>query len=222
MSERLSASPPRGIALPRDVAIGNAPVILQSENVSSSPTALTPPAGADFLMVFSVGGGTGGDSVADAVTWDGVPLTELPAARANGSGWECCGAWYLANPTMGTLNIAYSGETGNHRLLIYWLQGVDVDDPIRDVGVTNFIDVPFIDVTGVASTSIDLTLSGLGLSHTAGSIAGLGLIKDQEFRSGGGTLAGGYELGVKGDASIRWYGVVGGRFAGNLVSIKGL
>jgi hypothetical protein len=215
---------PRDIALPRDVSIGNAPVILQSEIASASPTSLTPPAGADFLVAFSVAGNAvPGNLPADAVAWNGSEsLTEIVAARENGTGFDACAAFYLANPTIATANITYSGEGGNHRLLVYWLQGVDIDNPIRDANAVRGLDVGSIDITGVDSTTIDLTLSGIGGSTQTSFTAGLGMTRDLHDPSGGGVLAGGYELGVKGDASVRWTMGVGGRMAGNLISIRGL
>ncbi len=212
---------PRGLASARGVAIGNAPVILQFEAVSSSPGSLSPPVGTDFVLVLSLAGNGGGDTIADAVTWDGTSLIEISAAKAVGSGFEACDAYYLANPTLATANMAYSGETGNHQLLVYWLSGVDTDDPIRDAGVTNTIDVTVIDVTGVDSSPIDLTLSGCALSNQTSLTAGLGMTRDQHIVASGGTLAGGYELGVKGPASVRWTAGVSGRLAGNLISVKG-
>ena len=200
----------------------DAPVLLRSESVSSTPTTITPPAGANFLVVFSLAGNGGSQATATAVTWDGNSLTEITGARAVGSGFESCRAYYIANPSLAAADIAFSGNTGNHRLMLYWIKGVNTAAPIRDSGVTNTIDVTSVDVTGVASSPEDLTLSGAAASNNTGYTAGLGLTRDQHFTGGAGTLAGGYEAGVAGDASVRWTLGVSGRLACNLVSIRGI
>ena len=220
-------SPTRILAGTRSPAVDRgivltAPILLRSESVSSTPTTITPPAGANFLLVLSLAGNGGGDTFADSVTWDGNALTVITAARAAGSGFEACNAYFISNPSLSAASIAFSGETGNHRLMLYWLKGVNTAAPIRAAGVTNTIDVATIDVTGVASSPEDITISGCALSNQTSLIAALGMTRDQHFPASGGTLASGYEAGVAGDASVRWDAGVSGRLAGNLVSIRGI
>ena len=219
-------SPTRILAGTRAPAVNRgiiltAPVLLRSENVSSTPTTITPPGGANFLLALSLAGDGASQATATSVTWDGNSLTEIVAARAVGSGFESCRAYYLANPALAAASIAYSGHTGNHRLLLYWLRGVNTVGPIRAAGVTNSVDVTQIDITGVASSPEDITISGCALSNQTSLVAGLGLTRDQHFVASGGVLAGGYEAGVYGDASVRWTAGVSGRLAGNLISIAG-